>query len=131
MRYSATLLASLPTFAHGFGSTPPGNDPVCIKDTPRPTHQGNHVAGSGLVHGRGDGRAWGDASPQIVTPAPPVACTTSDGRAGERFFVYSVDFSILYNFAETPLPHNVTHGLVGKTWEGLQLSITQDRWIDR
>ena len=50
MMYSATLLASLLAFAHGFGSTPPGNDPVCIKDTPRPTHQGNHVAGSGLVH---------------------------------------------------------------------------------
>ena len=35
MMYSATLLASLLAFAHGFGSTPPGNDPVCIKDTGR------------------------------------------------------------------------------------------------
>ena len=89
------------------------------------------MAGSGLVHGRGDGRAWGDASPQIVTPAPPVACTTSDGRPGESFFVYSTDFSIIYEIAEIHsggklrVPHDVTRGLVGNTWQGQQLSITQ------
>ena len=120
MRYSATLLASLLAFAHGFGSTPPGNDPVCITEAPRPT--------TGSAAGYMDGSPPGAS----VAPAPPVACTTSDGRVGESFFVYSVDFSIVYNFAPAPgLPHNVTHGLVGKTWEGLQLSITQDRWIDR
>ena len=89
------------------------------------------MAGSGLVHGRGDGRAWGDASLQIVTPAPPVACTTSDGRPGESFFVYSTDFSIICEIAEihsggkVRVPHDVTLGLVGNTWQGLQLSIRQ------
>ena len=125
MMYSATLLASLLASAHGFASTPPGNDPVCITEAPRPT--------TGSAAGYMDGSPPGAS----VAPAPPVACTTSDGRAGERFFVYSVDFSVVYEIAELHsggkfrLPHKVTHGLVGKTWEGLQLSITQDRWIGR
>ena len=122
MMYSATLLASLLVSAHGFASTPYQGACPQVKGAPRPS------ATTGPVEGMSAGSSPGAS----VAPAPPVACTTSDGRVGESFFVYSVDFSIVYNFAPAPgLPHNVTHGLVGKTWEGLQLSITQDRWIDR
>ena len=58
----------------------------------------------------------------------PVECYR-DGRLGQMFFVYSMDMKQILVFAEAgmgvTLPENVTHGLLGKTWEGVQLSITQ------
>eukprot|EP00964_Phaeocystis_antarctica_P066386 scaffold40105_cov54-Phaeocystis_antarctica.AAC.2 len=52
----------------------------------------------------------------IVEPPPPTEC----------FFVYSVDPSMIYPFVNSMsgLVGN-TRGLVGNTWQGLQLSITQ------
>ena len=62
-------------------------------------------------------------------PVVPVKCHR-DGRLGEKFFVYSIDQTQILRLAEAglgagALPENVTHGLLGKTWEGVQLSITQ------
>ena len=61
-------------------------------------------------------------------PMKPVECYR-DGRLGQMFFVYSMDMTQILVFAEAgmgvTLPENVTHGLLGKTWEGVQLSITQ------
>ena len=59
---------------------------------------------------------------------PAVECYR-DGRLGEKFFVYSIDMTQILVFAEAgmgvTLPESVTHGLLGKTWEGVELSITQ------
>ena len=67
--------------------------------------------------------------PAPVKPVAPVPCER-DGRPGETFFVYSIDPTQILQFIEDgmgvgALPENVTHGLLGKTWEGVQLSITQ------
>ena len=47
----------------------------------------------------------------------------------EKFFVYSTDGTQIFALAEAAgrisLPLNVTHGVVGKTWQGMELSITQ------
>ena len=52
-----------------------------------------------------------------------------DGVKGEKFFVYSTDNTQMFALAEAAgrisLPLNVTHGVVGKTWQGMELSITQ------
>ena len=100
--YSTTLLASLLALAHGFASTP--------ECPPRP---------KGQVQGTRDGSA-GDATGTIKA-VRPMACTASDGRPGESFFVYSADFSMLYEIADQTglgaIPPEVTHGLVGNTWQ--------------
>lgn len=47
----------------------------------------------------------------------------------EKFFVYSTDNTQLFAIAEAvggiSIPLEVTHGVVGKTWQGMELSITQ------
>ena len=67
--------------------------------------------------------------PAPVKPVAPVPCER-DGRPGETFFVYSIDPSQILQFIEDGIgvgafPESVTHGLIGKTWEGVELSITQ------
>jgi len=65
----------------------------------------------------------------IYPPVEPVECYDQDGRLGEKFFVYSMDLTQILVFAaagmKVTLPESVTHGLIGKTWEGVELSITQ------
>ena len=62
-----------------------------------------------------------------ATPTGGVECSANE----EKFFVYSFDLSLIYPFiASVGGPDvtsnvTVTHGLVGNTWQGLQLSITQ------
>ena len=64
-----------------------------------------------------------------VEPVEPMECYDQDGRLGEKFFVYSMDLTQILVFAaagmNVTLPESVTHGLIGKTWEGVELSITQ------
>ena len=66
--------------------------------------------------------AYGFAS----TP-PGVTCSADE----EKFFVYSIDPSLIFSFVagaggpDFTSNMTVTRGLVGKTWQGLQLSITQ------
>ena len=66
--------------------------------------------------------AYGFAS----TP-PGVTCSADE----EKFFVYSIDQSLVYAFVaaaggpDFTSNESVTRGLVGNTWAGLQLSITQ------
>ena len=47
----------------------------------------------------------------------------------EKFFVYSTDSTQLFAVAEAlgeiSIPLEVTHGVVGKIWQGMELSITQ------
>lgn len=47
----------------------------------------------------------------------------------EKFFVYSTDHTQMFAVAEAEggisIPLNVTHGVVGKIWQGMELSITQ------
>ena len=56
-----------------------------------------------------------------------VECSANE----EKFFVYSIDPSLIYPFVasaggpDVKSDVSVTHGLVGKTWQGVQLSITQ------
>ena len=106
MMYSATLLASLLASAHGFASTPPNEEKFFVE------------------------------------------CSANE----EKFFVYSTDPSLIYPFVasfgaaagapdvtaaesvvavvgEGSAAGSVTHGLVGKTWQGVQLSITQGNTI--
>jgi hypothetical protein len=58
---------------------------------------------------------------------PGVTCSANE----EKFFVYSIDPSLVYPFVamaggpDFTSDENVTRGLVGNTWQGLQLSITQ------
>ena len=65
----------------------------------------------------------------IYPPVEPVECYDQAGRLGEKFFVYSMDLTQILVFAaagmKVTLPESVTHGLIGKTWEGVELSITQ------
>ena len=60
-----------------------------------------------------------------ATPKGGVECSANE----EKFFVYSIDPSMVYPLfasANGPsAPPSVTKGLVGNTWQGLQLSITQ------
>ena len=106
--FSTTLLASLLALAHGFASTPKCK--IGSNDKPRP---------KGQVQGTRDGSA-GDATGTIKA-VRPMACTASDGRPGESFFVYSADFSMMYEIADLTgvgdIPPEVTHGLVGNTWQ--------------
>ena len=64
-----------------------------------------------------------------LEPVEPMKCYDQDGRLGEKFFVYSMDLTQILVFAaagmNVTLPESVTHGLIGKTWEGVELSITQ------
>merc|ERR1740124_1393081 len=56
-----------------------------------------------------------------------VECSANE----QKFFVYSIDPSMIYPFValvggpDFTDNESVTHGLVGKTWQGVQLSITQ------
>ena len=47
----------------------------------------------------------------------------------EKFFVYSTDNTQMFAVAEAAggisIPLEVTHGVVGKIWQGMELSITQ------
>ena len=58
---------------------------------------------------------------------PGVTCSADE----EKFFVYSTDPSLVFPFVATAggpdftSDESVTRGLVGNTWQGLQLSITQ------
>ena len=60
-------------------------------------------------------------------PTGGVACSANE----EKFFVYSIDPSLVYPFVaaaggpDFTSNESVTRGLVGNTWQGLQLSITQ------
>ena len=60
-------------------------------------------------------------------PTGGVVCSANE----EKCFVYSVDPSLLYPFVaslgglDVTSDVSVTRGLVGNTWQGLQLSITQ------
>ena len=60
-----------------------------------------------------------------ATPTGGVECSANE----EKFFVYSVDPSMVYPFVATLnaslAPPSATKDLVGNTWQGLQLSITQ------
>ena len=60
-----------------------------------------------------------------ATPTGGVECSANE----EKYFVYSIDPSMVYPLfasANGPsAPPSVTKGLVGNTWQGLQLSITQ------
>ena len=62
-----------------------------------------------------------------ATPTGGVECSANE----EKFFVYSIDLSLIYPFvASVGGPdftdnETVTRGLVGNTWQGVQLSITQ------
>ena len=62
-----------------------------------------------------------------ATPTGGVECSANE----EKFFVYSFDLSLIYPFIasvgglDVTSNVTVTHGLVGNTWQGLQLSITQ------
>jgi len=58
---------------------------------------------------------------------PRVTCSADE----EKFFVYSIDQSLVFPFVagaggpDFTTDESVTRGLVGNTWQGLQLSITQ------
>ena len=56
---------------------------------------------------------------------PELECSANE----EKFFVYSVDPSLVFPFVALingpSAPPNGTEGLVGNTWQGMQLSITQ------
>jgi len=58
---------------------------------------------------------------------PGVTCSADE----EKFFVYSIDQSLVFPFVagaggpDFTTDESVTRGLVGNTWQGLQLSITQ------
>ena len=59
---------------------------------------------------------------------PGVTCSADE----EKFFVYSVDPSLVYPFVASfpgapdfTSNETVSRGLVGKTWQGVHLSITQ------
>jgi len=60
-----------------------------------------------------------------ATPTGGVECSANE----EKYFVYSVDPSMVYPFVATLnaslAPPSETKDLVGNTWQGLQLSITQ------
>ena len=62
-----------------------------------------------------------------ATPKGGLKCSANE----EKFFVYSFDLSLIYPFIasvgglDVTSNVTVTHGLVGNTWQGLQLSITQ------
>ena len=62
-----------------------------------------------------------------ATPTGGVECSANE----EKFFVFSYDLSLIYPFVarlgglDVTSNVTVTHGLVGNTWQGLQLSITQ------
>ena len=64
-----------------------------------------------------------------ATPVKDKEDCFRDGVKGEKFFVYSTDSTQLFALAELAgnisLPSNVTYGVVGKTWQGMELSITQ------
>jgi len=64
-------------------------------------------------------------NPGALTGPTGVCCSANE----EKFFVYSVDPSLIYPFVAAingpSAPPSVTKGLVGNTWQGLQLSITQ------
>ena len=64
-----------------------------------------------------------------ATPVKDKEDCFRDGVKGEKFFVYSTDNTQMFALAEAAggisLPLNVTHGVVGKTWQGMELSITQ------
>ena len=64
-----------------------------------------------------------------ATPVKDKEDCFRDGVKGEKFFVYSTDNTQLFALAELAgnisLPSNVTYGVVGKTWQGMELSITQ------
>ena len=68
-------------------------------------------------------RKWCKLTCGLCTPK--VKCSANE----EKFFVYSVDPSMLYPFVASLnaslAPPSATKGLVGNTWQGLQLSITQ------
>ena len=64
------------------------------------------------------------------TPPPGVQCSADE----EKFFVYSIDPSLIYPFVASIVAYDgpdvttnetVTRGLIGKTWQGVHLSITQ------
>ena len=67
------------------------------------------------------------ASSQGFSALPRVQCSANE----EKFFVYSIDLSLAYPFIASvggpDVTSNmaVTRGLVGKTWQGVHLSITQ------
>jgi len=63
-----------------------------------------------------------------ATPVKDKEDCFRDG-VNEKFFVYSTDNTQLFAVAELvggiSIPLEVTHGVVGKTWQGMELSITQ------
>ena len=68
------------------------------------------------------------ATPTGGSGPPELECSANE----EKFFVYSIDPSLVYPFVasieggpDVTSDVTVTHGLVGNTWQGLQLSITQ------
>jgi hypothetical protein len=73
--------------------------------------------------------AHGFAATPTPTPTPPpgVECSADE----EKFFVYSIDPSLIYPFVasasgpDVTTNETVTRGLIGKTWQGVHLSITQ------
>ena len=75
------------------------------------------------AHGFAATPTGGEPSPP---PSPPeLECSANE----EKFFVYSVDPSLVFPFVASingpSAPPNGTEGLVGNTWQGMQLSITQ------
>ena len=78
------------------------------------------------AHGFAATPTGGEPSPP---PSPPeLECSANE----EKFFVYSIDPSMVYPFVasieggpDVTSDVTVTKGLVGNTWQGLQLSITQ------
>jgi len=75
------------------------------------------------AHGFAATPTGGEPSPP---PSPPeLECSANE----EKFFVYSVDPSMVYpfvaSFNASLAPPSETKDLIGNTWQGLQLSITQ------
>ena len=75
------------------------------------------------AHGFAATPTGGEPSPP---PSPPeLECSADE----EKFFVYSVDPSMVYpfvaSFNASLAPPSETKDLIGNTWQGLQLSITQ------